>query len=178
MEVFELKMLTTQIAGLLQRIAGNQEEAIEDTARLLAQAAAGEGRVLLAGFSEMDGVTANALEGAEPFAHVARLTEETTMGPMDRVWLLVRNAADDEALTLARSLADDRIPFAAVANAKASEENELSELADAYIATGLSKGLLPDDDGNRIVEPHLLATLFIYEAVKMSYDEMLADLDE
>lgn len=40
-----MKMLTTQLSGLLQRIAGSEEENMEETARLLAQAAAREGTV-------------------------------------------------------------------------------------------------------------------------------------
>lgn len=32
------KILTTQLSGLLQRITQNEEDAIEETARLLAQA--------------------------------------------------------------------------------------------------------------------------------------------
>ena len=38
-----LKILTTQIGGLFQKVATNQEEAIEETARLLAQAGIGQG---------------------------------------------------------------------------------------------------------------------------------------
>ena len=30
----------------------------------------------------------------------------------------------------------------------------------------LTRGLLPGDDGERIVQPHALAALFVYEAVK------------
>ena len=51
-----MKMLTTQISGLLQRIIGNNEDSIEETARLLAQATIGEGRVILACFGEMKAV--------------------------------------------------------------------------------------------------------------------------
>ena len=42
------KILTTQLSGLLQRITQNEEDAIEETARLLAQAAIGEGNVYFA----------------------------------------------------------------------------------------------------------------------------------
>lgn len=171
-----MKMLTTQINGLVQRIASNAEEAIEDTARLLAQAAVGEGRVILHGLNDMQGVVLNALEGAEPFVHAVPMTDGLELGSMDRIWLFARDAANEETLKLARSLAEQDVAFAVVSNMKASEENELSELADVYIATGIVKGLLPDDEGGRVVRPHLLATLFIYEAVKLSYDEMLMDL--
>ena len=62
-----MKILTTQIGGLLQRAGSNNEETIEETARLLAQATIGEGRVIFAGFDEMDAVGLNAMLGAEPF---------------------------------------------------------------------------------------------------------------
>lgn len=170
-----MKMLTTQIAGLLQRIGTNHEEAIEDTARLLAQAAVGEGRVVLVGMNELNGVVANAIEGAEPFSNAARYSNDLELGSMDRVWLFTRKSTDSAALELARDLAAQEVLFAVVSSEKASEENELSELADVYISTGISKGLLPNDEGERVVQPHLLASLFVYEAVKLSYDEMLAD---
>ena len=171
-----MKMLTTQLNGLLQRIASSQEEAIEDTARLLAQAAVGEGRVILHGTHDSTGVVMHALDGAEPFANAVPLTEGVPLGSMDRVWLFARDASSEETLELARSLAESDVPFAVVSNAKVSEDNALAELADVYIATGITKGLLPDDDGGRVVQPHLLAALFIYEAVKLSYDEMLMDV--
>ena len=44
------KILTTQLTGLFQRIGQSEEEAIEETARLLAQAAIGQGTVYFATF--------------------------------------------------------------------------------------------------------------------------------
>ncbi|WP_306610707.1 DUF2529 family protein, partial [Bhargavaea cecembensis] len=59
-----MKMLTTQITGLLQRIATSEEEAIGMTARLLAQATVGQGVVYFAAFGELGAVSANAIRGA------------------------------------------------------------------------------------------------------------------
>ena len=59
-----MKILTTQLTGLFQRLA-KEEEAIEDTARLLAQAIIGEGRIHLAAFGELEAVAATALNGPE-----------------------------------------------------------------------------------------------------------------
>lgn len=169
-----MKMLTTQVGGLLDRIATNNDESIEETARLLAQATVGEGRVIIAGFDELDAVQLVATLGAEPFFGAIPYTPTLEIGQEDRVWILTRSSTNPGALDLARSLAEDFIPFAVVAP-ETDENNELADLAMTYISTRLTRGLLPGDDGRRIVQPHGLAALFIYEAVKISYDEMLTD---
>ena len=76
-------------------------------------------------------------------------------------------------MALAKKLNDEFIPFSALAAEPVSEDNMLAELAYTYISTKLSKGLLPAEDGRRIVLPHALAGLFVYEAVKMKVNEML-----
>ncbi|WP_432363648.1 DUF2529 family protein [Sporosarcina sp. UB5] len=173
-----MKILMTQIGGLLQRAGSNNEEAVEETARLLAQATIGEGRVIFAGFDEMEAVGLNALHSAEPFRGAVLYEEGMEIHSADRVWLFSRSATDVRALQLARVLAEQFIPFAVVAGEKATEENELADLAYTYMATGVVKGILPGEDiGSRIVQPHVLVALFLYEAVKMAYDEMVRDED-
>ncbi|WP_318616981.1 DUF2529 family protein [Sporosarcina sp. YIM B06819] len=172
-----MKILTTQIGGLLQRIAANGEETIEETARLLAQATIGEGRVIIAGFGEMGAVTTTAITGMEPFKGAVRYVEGMDIVSADRVWILSRSAKDERALDLARWLAERFIPFAALSADKPGEENALEELSYTYVSTGLTRGLLPGDNGERIVQPHAMAALFVYEAVKLAYDEMIEDED-
>lgn len=170
-----MKIITTQIRGLLERIAETQEENIDETARLLAQALVGEGRILLAAFDEMEAVTATALYGVEPLAGAVRYTTDTVPTTADRVWILARSAHHPEALTLAKHLADQFIPFTVLTADTADDSNELANLAFTYISSGLKKGLIPGPTGERIVLPHALAALFIYEAVKLSLDEILED---
>ena len=172
-----MKILTTQIGGLLQRIASNGEESIEETARLLAQATIGQGRVIIAGLGEMGAVTATALTGVEPFQGAFRYVEGMAIESADRVWLLCRSAEDERALDLARLLAERFIPFAALSADKPSEDNVLEDLSYTYVSTGLTRGLLPGDNGERIVQPHAIAALFVYEAVKLAYDEMISGED-
>ncbi|AQQ54296.1 DUF2529 family protein [Planococcus lenghuensis] len=161
-----MKILTTQLTGLFQRI-GKQEEAIEDTARVLAQAAIGEGIIYLAAFGEMEAVAATALDGAEPLPSAARWQPGTELASADRVWILARN---DEGAALAQDLAGQFIPFAYL-----SAETYDNPDADAFLSLGIDKGLLPDDSGGRTVVPHALAALFVYHAVKMDIDEMLGE---
>ncbi|MGN7478190.1 DUF2529 family protein [Solibacillus silvestris] len=174
------KILTTQLTGLLQRIQQSEEESIEETARLLAQAAIGQGTIYFAVFGEMEAIAANAELGADVFAKFARYTDDVELLPADRVIIFTRHATDKKALKLARKLNADFIPFAAVASETANEDNELSELAYTYISLKMRGGILPHPTklGERIVFPHLIAALYIYEAIKMEFDEMMADDDE
>ena len=174
------KILTTQLTGLFQRIQQSEEESIEETARLLAQAAIGQGTIYFAAFGELEAVALNAELSAEPFAKFVRFSDDVELMPADRVIIFTRNAADMQALQLAQKLNADFIPFAAVASEIASADNALSELAYTYISLKIRGGILPHPTklGDRIVFPHLMAALFVYEAIKMEFDEMLADDEE
>ncbi len=172
------KILTTQLSGLLQRITQSEEESIEETARLLAQAAIGEGNVYFACFEEMQVVELNALQGVERFTKLLPWTAHTEVSEADRICIFTRSAHDQQALALAKKLNEQFIPFAAVASEVANAENPLADLAYTYISTRMRGGLLPNDLGERIVVPHAIAALFIYEAVKIAYDEMLGLDDE
>lgn len=169
-----LKMLSTQVGGLFQRVATTQEEAIEETARLLAQAGAFNGVVYFACFDELKAVEINALNAAEPFKKLLPWSNEVEITDLDRVCIFTRSANHPDALALARKLFAKFIPFAVVANEKEEDAGEIVDLAYTYISMDIKKGLLPNDLGERIVLPHTMTALFIYEAIKMSYDEMLA----
>ncbi len=174
------KILTTQMTGLLQRIQTSEEEAMEDTARLLAQAGIGQGNVYFACFGEMKGIEMNALYGAAPFLKAVPWSPEAAITEADRVIIFTRSCKDEEALALAQRLYDEFIPFAAVASEPAGDDNELSELAYTYISMKIRGGILPHPSklAERIVFPHMMAALFIYEAIKMEYDEMVSGDEE
>lgn len=169
------KILTTQLTGLLQRINQNEEETIEDAARLLAQAGIGEGNVYFACFGEMSAIAINALTGAAPFTKLKRWSSEVELTSADRVCIFTRSGNDTDAVALAQKLNDEFIPFAAIASERESIENELSQLAYVYISLHVRGGLIPHPTnlGERIVFPHLITALYVYEAIKMSYDEMV-----
>lgn len=161
-----MKMLSTQLAGLFQRIA-KQEEAIEETARLLAQAAIGEGTIFLAAFGEMKAVIPAAIEGAEPLQSAAVWTPESIVMPEDRVWILAKN---DEADELIGRLNDAHLPFAVLFGEARSDVE-----ADAFVSLGINKGLIPLEDGSRTVFPYAIGALFVFHAVMMAIDEMLGE---
>lgn len=165
-----IKILTTQMQGLFQRIATAEEENIEDTARLLAQAAVGEGTVYFACFDEFEAVFTHASKGAETFSKLQCLTPTTVLTPADRVCIFTPLATDEAAMALTSTL---DVPFAVVASEnKKDTSNALFEEAYTYVNLHVRGGLIPAETGERLVQPDLFAALFAYEAIKLSYDEM------
>jgi len=172
------KILTTQLSGLFQKITQTEEFNIEETARLLAQAGVGQGNVYFVCFGEMQAIEINALSGVERFQKLQSWSENIELTDADRICIFTRSCKDETALALARQLFDSFIPFAAIASEKNDENNELANLAYTYVSTGVRGGIMPNDAGERIVIPHTMATLFVYESIKLAYDEMLTMDDE
>ncbi|RFU70850.1 DUF2529 family protein [Peribacillus saganii] len=177
-----LKMFSTQLTGLFKRISDKEEMAIEDGARLLAQAALGEGILYIHGVAEMEGVALEAILGAEPLVPNAHLlindNEIAHTESSDRVILISRDANDHTALEIARKLYDVNTPFIAVSSHQSSEEPNLATMADVFIDLQLVKGLIPDEEGNRIGLPYLMAALFIFYGLKFTLTEILHEYNE
>lgn len=164
-----MKMFTTQLTGLFKRIEANGEFSFEDGARLLAQGQS----IYLVGFREMKAVEFEALEGAEPLK--GALTNVDAATSADRVLLFTRNSDDQEAIEQALKLQEKGIPFVAVSTSV--PDGKLDELADVHIDLQLTKGLLPDDFGNRYGYPSSMAALYVYYGLKFTIDEILAEYE-
>jgi hypothetical protein len=164
-----MKMFTTQLTGLFKRIEDKGEFSFEDGARLLAQGQS----IYLVGFREMKAVEFEALEGAEPLKGALINIEAATSA--DRVLLFTRNSDDQEAVELAGTLKEKDIPFVAVSTSV--PDGKLVELADVHIDLQLTKGLLPDDFGNRYGYPSSMAALYVYYGLKFTIDEILAEYE-
>ncbi|RJS60746.1 DUF2529 family protein [Bacillus sp. PK3_68] len=170
-----LKMFTTQLNGLFQRIADKEAEQMEDGARLLAQAVIGEGRVYIKGFEEMKAVEAEATAGAEALSCFQSFEAADNITESDRVLLVSRFSHDSEAVALAAALEERGIPFVAIAGLVPEKEHSLHEKADVFINTKVTKGLLPDENGGRTGFPSSLAALYIYFSLKLTIDEILQE---
>ncbi|SOB89927.1 uncharacterized protein DUF2529 [Ureibacillus xyleni] len=171
------KILSTQMSGLFQKIIQSEEEAIEETARLLAQASVGQGKVYFACFDELEAIETNALQGIEKFANLEKWSETTVVTDVDRVCIFTPSIENPKVLNLAQTLYEKFIPFAVVSSESQDEQNILSNLAYTYVSMKIRGGLLPHPTnlGERVIFPYLMAGLFIYEAIKLNYDEMLSD---
>ncbi|WP_066073016.1 DUF2529 domain-containing protein [Neobacillus soli] len=176
-----LKMFTTQLTGLFKRVAEKEEFSFEDGARLLAQAPVGAGSIYIVGTREMKAIESEALDGAEPFQGAKLLRAEgiDELLDADRVLLFSRFSNDEEAQGLAVQLRDKGVPFVAVSTVSDSgsttDGGDVAELADVHIDLRLTKGLLPDDFGNRYGYPSSMLALFVYYGLKFTIDEILAE---
>ncbi|MDE3840343.1 DUF2529 domain-containing protein [Bacillus methanolicus] len=172
-----LKMFSTQLTGLFNRIHDKEEFSIEDGARLLAQAAVGDGSIYICGLKEMAAVEAEATEGAEPLISAKKWTALDDIQDTDRVLLLSRFSQDKEAVEIARALSEKHIPFVAVSTAVENDSDDLTSLADIHIDLRLVKGLLPDEKGGRFGYPSSIAALFVYFGLKFTIDEIIGEYE-
>ncbi len=170
-----LKMLSTQLTGLFMKLKEKEELALEDGARLLAQAIAGEGKIYFKGFNEMEGIIHEAMEGAEPMAHVEVLEQTNVLTHTDRVIVFSRFSDTPEAVSLGQDLMEKGIPFVSISAVKNEDKEDLTDLADIHIDTHVIRPILPADDGKRVVFPSLIAGLYIYHALKLIIDEILLE---
>ncbi|XJZ27166.1 DUF2529 domain-containing protein [Bacillota bacterium Lsc_1132] len=174
-----LKMFTTQLTGLFKKVSEKEEFSLEDGARLLAQASAGDGAIYLFGTSEMKAVLFEATEGAEPlrFGKILTKPQVAELTEADRVLIVTRYSTDTEAIELASLLKEKGIPFVAMASVPENSSGDLAELADVHINLWLTKGLLPDEQGDRFGLPFAMAALFAYYGLTFTLKEILDEYE-
>lgn len=174
-----LKMFSTQLAGLFKRIHEKEEFAFEDAARLIAQAAVSDGTIYMYGINEMAAVVQEATLGAEPLRAAKKLPSEFTgIQESDRAIIISRSSDDELAVAVAKKLQELGVLFVAISTKVESESEDLFDLADVAINLHLTKGLLPDETGNRYGLPTSMAALFAYYGLKFTFDEIIAEYDE
>lgn len=172
------KMFTTQLTGLFKRIMEKEEFDLEDGARLLAQAAIGEGTIYVKGFHEMEGIVIDAIQGPEPLKYIQPLPSSLELHPVDRVLIITRLSNDEEAVALGEKLQEKGIPFVAISGEVSSEEKEITELADIHINTHLIRPLLPTLEGTRVGFPTLMVGSYIFTLLKFLINEMIEEYEE
>ncbi|QED49749.1 DUF2529 domain-containing protein [Cytobacillus dafuensis] len=174
-----LKMFSTQLTGLFNRIQEKEDFAMEDGARLLAQAAIGSGRIYIFATKEMKAVGYEATESQEPLKNASIWSIDKPLEEIsetDRFLIVTRNAADEEVIKLAEFLSEKKIPFVAVSSIQSNDKG-LAELADIHIDLKLTKGLLPDEAGNRFGYPASMAALYVYYGIKFILEEILEEYE-
>ncbi|ANU22397.1 DUF2529 family protein [Planococcus donghaensis] len=160
-----MDLSTIQLTRVFEPLS-EEHEAIDSIASVLAQAAVAEGTIFIAAFGEMKAVTAVALYSDAPLVAAAEWSPASIVTGIDRVFILTPHS---EGTELAGRLSDAGISFALVAPPSTD-----SELAEAFLALPNEKTPLLQDDNRLALVPHAFAGLYIYYAVKLRIDKLLA----
>ncbi|WP_338778892.1 DUF2529 domain-containing protein [Metabacillus sp. FJAT-52054] len=172
-----LKIFSTQLAGQFQRIQSQEEFSIEDGARLLAQACAGDGTIYIHGFSELSGIVSEASQSLEPFPNAKPLFREDgemeAVLPSDRVLLFTRLSSDHDAIELARQLQEAGVETVGVS--ALNGDSGLETAVDIHIDSKLKKPMIPAEDGSRYGFPAIMTGLFVYYALRFTIEEILSE---
>ncbi|WP_050616619.1 DUF2529 domain-containing protein [Bacillus testis] len=171
-----LKIFSTQLSGVFKAI-NDDEFAFEDAARLLAQAAVGDGTIYIAGFAEMKGLIPQATEGTDALPSCKPFNQLDGVTTADRVLLAVRHHNDPEAIKLAKDLYDRQIPFVAMSTV-VNDENGIQDWCDVHLDLRVKRGLVPADNGGRIGFPALMAALYAYHGIHFTLTELLEEYQD
>lgn len=173
-----LKMFSTQVLGVFNRLQSQEDLMIEDSARLLAQSIIGNGRVFIFATQEMKAVAFEATESQEPLKNTFIWSEEHhELFETDRFLIISRYSTDKEAVDMGKQLTAKGIPFAAISTELSNGQESIVDIADVHVDLKLLKGLLPDEEGNRFGYPASMVALFVYYGIKFIIDEILSEYE-
>jgi hypothetical protein len=173
-----LKIFSTQLQGIFKKIEEKEDLQLEEGARLLSQALVGDGSVYIYGLEELQAVELTAMLGPEKvegFFPYFQNGSSANVQPFDRVLVFAPCSNDPKALETVKALRDQNIPTVVVSSIVKKEEKELHNLADVHINTYLTKGLIPDDEGNRYGLPTTMVALYVYYGLMFTIKEILAE---
>ncbi|QKS72785.1 DUF2529 family protein [Paenalkalicoccus suaedae] len=163
-----MKIFDTQLKGLLQKL-DQFEEDFEDASRMLAQSILGDGAVYWYTEEELDGIFLQTQMGTDAITKSARIEECTEAHPIDTALFFAKSGESEELRAALEKVAGmTTIVFAPKAGAA-------TEGASFVIETGVTRGLIPMEDGSRVGEPHLLMALQAYYRLYFLVTEILEE---
>lgn len=166
------KILQTQLTNVYNKI-NDQAEALEMAARLLAQAAVGEGKIFIRGLGDyelLEDFIANgelALPESEVFDGISPLTSA------DRV-LVIAKFMDEQTMTFISELESTNIEYVLMANADKSHLDKVESIHH-FINLSSPREVIPTPDFDRIVNPHVNGFLYAYQLMYVALMEMIED---
>ncbi|WP_017725963.1 DUF2529 family protein [Halalkalibacterium ligniniphilum] len=175
-----IQIFTTQLSGLLNQFKEQEELALEDGARMLAQALVGEGQLYIHGIGEMAAVTAEATLGNERLPRLQPLFSDGQMAPwtaQDRFLLFSRFSNDQEAIRLAKELSAKGAMIIAASTVRETDDEQLSDIVDLHLNLNVQASLVPTDDGSRIGYPATLVALYAYFCLYLTTKDILAEYE-
>ncbi|MBG9785175.1 DUF2529 family protein [Shouchella lehensis] len=168
------KIYTTQLIGLLKKINDTQLDELENAARLLSQSIMANGTIYVKGIAEL-----KALEYATTASYESlpngEIYSNQTLSSVDRFLLFSPDASDFETTKLLKDCSEAGVPVVLMI----TEDCICNEIdADSVIELGLTKGLTPNEHGERIGHPGLIATLYMYNQLYLNTLDIVNELKD
>ncbi|MCA0991198.1 DUF2529 family protein [Guptibacillus hwajinpoensis] len=170
-----LKIFTTQLMGKFKGIQDQHEMIIEDISRLFAQIITGGGTVYFYGENELQGAALEAVYGSEKLPSSAILHDPADLTENDCVLLFSRLSEDEAAAKHAETFKATGATVVGISATRKEADPILEQNTDFHINTGLTTGLVPNDEGERIGYPALLTSLYVYHALYLTTREILEE---
>ncbi|MGA9290817.1 MAG: DUF2529 family protein [Anaerobacillus sp.] len=170
-----IKIFTTQLMGKFQLIQDQHEMVIEDIARLFAQSITGGGTIYFYGEHELQGAALEAVYGNEKLPSSAILHDPAVLTDNDCVILFTRFNDDQKTAERAKEFKEYGAAVVGISATRKDATPALEQNVQFHINTGLTAGLVPNDDGERVGYPSLLTSLYVYHALYLTTREILEE---
>lgn len=156
------KILQTQLTHILNGI-NKQEEEIEMASRLLAQAIIGEGNIYVRGLGDFELLEAWAAESETALPRMKTFEGIAPITTADRV-LVVSKFVDEPLTTFLQELEEVGIEYVLVCNSRnpVAEVEFDFESVHHFIDLSSPREVIPTPDLERIVNPYVMAFMYIY----------------
>lgn len=171
-----MKIFQTQLQGLIAKL-DNQEEVIEEAARMMAQSLVSDGKLWIYAEKEMKGIINQAVEGVDNLPTVGVVGKENSFSPMDSLLVFSPDRVSEEAQMVVEQALENGTQVIGVSSPTGDADLDWSEKCNFHLSTGIKGGLVPADDGERIGEPHLLVALHLYYWLFFTVKEILEEYE-
>ena len=172
-----MKMFFTQLQGLTKGIE-EQEDTIEDAARLLAMSIVSDGSVYWYGEGEMDGIVTQAMTRDDGIPDSKRWSEAQSLSEQDTVVICTKwrdSVSARDVATRAEEACATVIGLTSTL-AVSEDRHNWTTGVERLLVNGVNQGLIPSEDGEtRIGTPHLLAGLHVYYSLFFVLKDILDD---
>lgn len=174
-----MKMYITQLRGVFETLSRDNEEALEETGRRLAQSLVSGGKIYVHGWSDCSVVvheataSPNALPGTQPlFDKEGQLA---ALSKWDSVLLFTPTEFEEEALNLSQTF--HSLGVDSIAVSFKNESPSFGEAWDVHLTLPPAEPLIPFTDTKKMGVPSSFAALFLYHLIFFSTMEILEEQD-
>lgn len=168
------KIYTTQLIGLLKKMNEVHLEELENAARLLSQSIIANGTIYVKGIKELRALEEAVSSGFEPFPNV-KIYDQQAPTALDRFLLFSPDGRDQETESILSTCQQEGTPVILIVTEK---EYTGSHLVDSFFALGASKGLTPNEKGERVGHPGLFAALYLSNQLYLNIDDILNEIED